>query len=61
MHRISDVFIDWLDASETPVIKIRGAYLERFGFPVGTNLKVDIQQNSIIITPISGDISDIED
>jgi hypothetical protein len=52
MRRISDVFVDWLDTSETPVIKIQGDYLERFGFPVGTNIKIDVAQGRITITPI---------
>ena len=37
--RFSDVYTGWLDTTDTPEIKLRGAYLSKMGFPVGMGIK----------------------
>ena len=46
------VYKDWLDTSETPEIRLRGEYLSRFGFTVGTDLMITVEHGSITITVI---------
>jgi len=50
--RFSDVHTPWLDTSDTPQIKLQGAYLERMGFHVGINIKIVVEKGRIVITPM---------
>jgi len=50
--RFSDVHKGWLDTSDTPLIQLQGLYLERMGFHVGMNIKVEIEKGRIVITPL---------
>ena len=56
VKRFTDVYRDWLDTSEVPQIIVKGRYLERFGFSLGTPVMVSVEDGKIIITPISEDI-----
>ena len=55
--RFSDVHKEWLDTADTPQISLRGAYLERMGFPIGMNIKIEVERGRIVITPLE----DLED
>ena len=48
----TDIYRDWLDTSEVPELKIRGRFLEKFGFTVGTGVMVSVEHGRIIITLI---------
>jgi hypothetical protein len=50
--RFSDVHTPWLDTADTPQIKLQGAYLERMGFHVGMNIKIEVEKGRIVITPM---------
>ncbi len=50
--KFSDVHTGWLDTSDTPLIQLQGLYLERMGFHVGMNIKVEIEKGRIVITPL---------
>jgi len=50
--RFSDVHTSWLDTADTPQIKLQGAYLERMGFHVGMNIKIEVEEGRIVITPM---------
>ena len=50
--RFSDVHTPWLDTTDTPEIKLYGAYLERMGFHVGMNIKIVVEKGRIVITPM---------
>ena len=37
---------------EVPTLQIKGKYLEQFGFPIGTKVVVNLENNKIVITPL---------
>jgi hypothetical protein len=47
--RFSDVHKGWLDTSDTPQIRLQGLYLERMGFHVGMNIKIEVERGRIVI------------
>lgn len=50
--RFSDVHTGWLDTSDTPQISLKGSYLERMGFHIGTNIRIEVEKGRIVITPL---------
>ena len=50
--RISDVHRDWLDTSGIPEIHLKGLYLEKMGFAVGTSVMIVVEKGRIVITPM---------
>ena len=36
----------------TPTLQVKGKYLEEFGFPIGTQVSVSLEQGKIVITPL---------
>ena len=50
-----DVAREWCDTSGTPEIKLRGGFLERYGFTLGAGLMVTVEQGRITITIIPED------
>lgn len=50
--RFSDVHSDWLDTSCTPEILLKGTYLAKMGFTVGTGVMVVVEKGRIVITPL---------
>lgn len=59
--RFSDVHSDWLDTSCTPEILLKGAYLAKMGFPVGTGVIVVVEKGRIVITPLDIEGEDHEE
>jgi len=55
VKRFTDVYRDWLDTSEVPQIIVKGRYLEKFGFALGTPVMVSVEDGKITITSISED------
>ena len=50
--RFCDVHKDWIDTSDIPEIHLKGAYLEKMGFSIGTGVMVVVEKGRIVITPL---------
>lgn len=62
-HLIRKVYYGHYDyevASPHPVIRLRGKYLETFGFKVGDTIEVDLQEGCIMIKKVCK-VSGVED